>query len=212
LEYYGTPVGDGLSVHSFECSADCSSTFLGDGEPVTVIREHLHMHMTGTRMTNEQVRDGKVVRSSSAEVWEFDQNGSLSIQQGVFQILPGDSFRTSCYYRGKADTVFGLASAEEMCMSFMYYYPRAKSLAFDNFTIPWYCGYSYPGLEFCSNEYTASALDDDKQLNRQFGQCVSDTEPEQDDEEEPIDVSGSVLKGRFGLLSAIASIALAHLL
>lgn len=63
-------------------------------------------------MTNEQIRNGEVVRESSVEVWEFDQNGNVPIQQDVFQIFPGDSFRTNCYYRGTKDTTFGLGSQE----------------------------------------------------------------------------------------------------
>jgi len=38
----GEPVGEDYSRHSFECNSSCSSTFLD--EPVTVVREHLHMH------------------------------------------------------------------------------------------------------------------------------------------------------------------------
>lgn len=114
VDLFGTPVGEGLVSHSFECSGGCSSTFLSadDDESVTVIREYLHMHATGTRMTNEQIRNGQVVRQASVEVWEFDQNGNVPVQQEPFQILPGDSFRTNCYYRGNKDTTFGLGSQE----------------------------------------------------------------------------------------------------
>ena len=196
-------------MHRFECSTDCSSTFLGNGEPVTVFREHLHMHGTGTRITNEQLRNGKVVRSASAEVWEFDQNGNLPIQQDSFQIQPNDSFRTSCYYRGKTNTTFGLGSADEMCIAYLYYYPK-KSLEVENFTIPWLCGYSDPGLEFCFNDYTLSALDEEKQLNREFGECASDTEPQPTDKGEPVEVSGCVSKDILGALYVLSAIILVH--
>lgn len=200
LNLFGTPVGEGLSFHSFTCSGDCSSTFLS--EPVTVVREYLHMHGTGTRMTNEQLRNGEVVRNSSVEVWEFDQNGNVPIQQQPFQIFPGDSFRTNCYYRGKADTTFGLGSQEgespfptlsvfrraltphcipfasiafvsEMCIVFAYYYPL-KRIAVDGVgDIPWHCGYDDPGFEVCFVEYDSFPLTKDDQLNRLFGgqQC-----------------------------------------
>ena len=178
---------------------------------MTVFREHLHMHATGTRIANEQLRSGEVVRSSSIEVWEFDQNGNPPIQEDNFQIQPGDSFRTSCFYRGEVNTTFGLGSANEMCISYLYYYPR-KSLEVENFTIPWLCGYSEPGLEFCFNDYTSSALADERKLNREFGTCLSDTDPKPADDEEPVELSGSVAKVSFGSLHVVVALILAQLL
>ena len=46
ISLFGEPIGDGLSRHTFECPASCSQLALVD-EPVTVLREHLHMHKTG---------------------------------------------------------------------------------------------------------------------------------------------------------------------
>ena len=46
----GQEVGDGITAHEFSCPDSCSNKF---DQPVTVIREALHMHRTGVRMTNE---------------------------------------------------------------------------------------------------------------------------------------------------------------
>jgi hypothetical protein len=185
VNLYGEAVGEGLSSHQFECPGSCSATFL-DEEPVTVIREYLHMHGTGSRMTNEQIRDGVAIRQSNVEVWDFDQNGNFPVKQESFEVQPGDSFRTSCYYRGNSDTIFGLASQEEMCISFIYYYPR-KTEKMGQSEFPWVCGYGIDQLDnACNAEYTQTALETDMQLNREFGarktQCnlanTSETAPE----------------------------------
>lgn len=91
-------VGDGLTEHVFECSAGCSSVFAN--KPVTVIREHLHMHETGYAMKNELIRNGEVVHVGQNNFYDFDQSGGPAPQQEPFQILPGDAFRTTCNYKG----------------------------------------------------------------------------------------------------------------
>jgi len=139
----GRGVGDGFSKHAFSCPGSCSQLFLD--EPITVIREHLHMHQIGTRMTQEQIRNGKVVRTGTIEVWDFDQNGNAPVQQDPYEILPGDSFKTTCYYdsskkRVAGDVDFGLASSDEMCISFLYYYPQKIFTTNNNDNYPWICG------------------------------------------------------------------------
>lgn len=39
----------------------------------------LHMHKTGTRMTNELIRDGKVINKAVSDVYDFDQQVSDEI-------------------------------------------------------------------------------------------------------------------------------------
>jgi len=178
----GHSVGEGYNVHQFDCPSSCSGLYLADGEPVTVLREYLHMHAVGARMTNEQIRNDDVVRTASTEVWEFNANGNIATKQEPYQLLPGDSFRTKCYYNGNSDSVFGLASQEEMCIAFLYYYPRRTfdvQLAEGNFSIPWLCGNGIDWLEgTCSAEYSGGTLEGEDGLNRKFGalksQCLLD--------------------------------------
>jgi hypothetical protein len=115
---FGQPVGAGLTKHEFDCPAACSSFV---NQEVTVLREYLHMHQIGQRMTNEQIRGDKVIRAGHVEHWDFEQNGNGAVQQGSFVISPGDSFKTTCYYDDKdGSRIFGLGSAQEMCMAFLY--------------------------------------------------------------------------------------------
>jgi hypothetical protein len=115
LSLEGTSIGEGLSEWTFDCDTMCSTVALG-GESVTVIDESLHMHMMGTRMVNELIRDGEVVHTSAVEVFDFDQQGSYRVQMNPYEVKPGDTFRTSCYYRDGKE--FGYGSDQEMCSKF----------------------------------------------------------------------------------------------
>ena len=227
VDLFGSSVGNGLTSHSFECPGECSSLFLqeqqdddNDNEPVepsvTVIREYLHMHQVGTRITNEQIRNGQVIRQASIEVWDFDQNGNAAVQQEPYEVLPGDSFRVSCYYRGTDKTTFGLGSRDEMCIAFLYYYPR-KSLQISAddgsgenvFKLPWMCAYGLDEfLPQCAPSYDATPLEDASWLNREFGepQCKPTTggtnEP---DVETSSSAALSVGGGHFHILFAAAA-------
>jgi Copper type II ascorbate-dependent monooxygenase, C-terminal domain len=163
----GTPIEDGLTKYSFSCGGSCSSLVLADGEPVTVISETLHMHQTGVRMTNELIRDGEVVKTGKVDVFEFDAQGSFLVQQTNFQVQPGDSFRTTCYYRD--GTAFGMSSQEEMCIAFYLYYP-ARQLDFGAFgSFPWFCAYGIDELPVCNEEMEVTALTSVEDLGRTFG-------------------------------------------
>jgi Copper type II ascorbate-dependent monooxygenase, C-terminal domain len=162
---FGQPVGTGLSVHQFECPGSCSELA---GQEVTVLREYLHMHQVGLRITNEQIRDGEVIHTASVEHWEFHQNGNAAVQQGSFVVQPGDGFKTSCYYNdADGSKTFGLASAEEMCMAFLYYYPRRTFDLGQGFNSSWLCGFDmfFPQ---CEATYEKRALDSIEELNRQY--------------------------------------------
>jgi len=160
----GQPVGQGLMQHSFECDGGCSQLFLQ--KPVMVVRELLHMHQNGVSMYNQQVRDGEVIRSGSVDFFNFAQNGGPAVQQDPFEVKPGDGFKTVCHYRSQDDVAFGLSSQDEMCIAFLFYYPR--QLLQD--VLPWACGYN---LDFfppqCSSDYDSATLTADSDLDRTFG-------------------------------------------
>lgn len=189
----GQPVGDGLSRHTLTCPETCSQLSLD--EPVTVLREFMHMHQKGTivkilleiffllpgcesshqsssaigtRMVNEMYRGEEKVHEGIIEVWEYDQQSSAVVNQGPFQIEAGDSFRTTCYYRTENDTKFGLSSQDEMCIAFLFYYPRKMLMG----RFPWFCGVGLPGGT-CTADYESALLSSDDGLGRQFGDVAS---------------------------------------
>jgi hypothetical protein len=161
----GQPVGIGLSAHQFECPGSCSELAR---QEVTVLREYLHMHQAGLRMTNELIRDGEVIHTASVEYWEFEQNGNIAVQQGNFMVEPGDGFRTTCYYEDPdGSKAFGLSSAEEMCIASLYYYPRQTFDIGQGLNFSWYCGFDmlFPQCEATHEE---RALDSHEELHREF--------------------------------------------
>lgn len=158
-------VGDGLSKHQFDCPASCSSIALT--QPVTVVREYLHMHKTGTAMDNLHIRDGQVIRAGQVEYYDFSQQGAYVVPQEPFEIQPGDSFQTTCQYKSNGDTVFGLSSSEEMCIAFLFYYPR-QQLSLGNFDLPFTCGYNIP-IPGCASDWEQTDLESVADLNRTFG-------------------------------------------
>lgn len=157
----GEPVGEGIMEHSFACPGECSAFALGGTEPVTVVREYLHMHQSGVAMRNEQFRDGQLIRTGHADFFNFDQQGSQVVEQEPFQVLPGDAFRTVCQYNATNGELFGLSSQEEMCIAFLFYYPIRLVGGF-----PWICAHDIP-FPACSEAYESRQLEQVE--NRTFG-------------------------------------------
>ena len=102
-----------------------------------------------------------------------NRQGSFHTPQEFYQVLPGDSFRTTCYY--KDGSKFGPGSEDEMCIAFIWYYP-AREL----FGMPWICPHGVPDFgSGCSTELEFGDLDSVDDLGRSFGvssgKCVATT-------------------------------------
>lgn len=172
----GESIPRGLSNFNFKCGSECSALALD--EPVTVVREFAHMHQSGVSSYTEQIRDGEVIRTGHADYFDFYHQGTHAIQQEPYQIQPGDSFNTACFYRNSDDgRQFGLASGDEMCMTFLLYFPRKEVAP----GFQWMCGvgFSEMGLEACESTWDSAVLQDDESMNRVFGtpstECKADT-------------------------------------
>jgi hypothetical protein len=110
--------------------------------------------------------------------YDFTQAGvCISGSQEALQSHRGDSFNVVCYYNeepfGVNRTLFGVASFQEMCMAFLWYYPRVP-------TLPGLCG---PGVDqlipgICGSNFTYNKLEDESDSGRTFGKasdvCSSD--------------------------------------
>jgi Copper type II ascorbate-dependent monooxygenase, C-terminal domain/Copper type II ascorbate-dependent monooxygenase, N-terminal domain len=166
VQLFGEPVGRGMSEHTFECGGGCSALALPT-TGVTVLRSYLHMHKTGMQMSNELIRNGTVVNKAKVEYFDFAQQGNQAVQAEPYKVLPGDAFRVQCRYRNPQDdtgAVFGLGSSDEMCISYLLYYPRQ---IIEEFESPWFCGYRF--ADPCSTDYSSRELDDNDELGRIFG-------------------------------------------
>jgi Copper type II ascorbate-dependent monooxygenase, C-terminal domain len=124
-------------------------------------------------MSNSHVRNGEVIRRAEAQFWDFDQQGSLTVVQQPFTIAPGDSFRTSCIYNTQNDEQFGLASSQEMCIAFLFYYPR-QAFNFGDLELPYLCGMRFGDFyPACNVDWSNSSLSDMSHVGRSFGVAPS---------------------------------------
>ncbi len=116
--------------HSFYCPPSCfSSSRLGqNNKSVTVFRMVLHMHQSGSRMTNVHLdANGTILHASEANYFDFSRGAGYAVRgdSASYQIKEGDSFVTSCYFATK-DVSWGSSSGEEMCQTFIWYYPKQE--------------------------------------------------------------------------------------
>ncbi len=111
------------------------NNFVDENDPsgqhvITVFKEVFHMHKTGARMTSIQFNSsGEPVRAAEINYFDFRQSAGFSTRSQVpFQIQPGDSFATTCYFE-EPGVLFGSGSNQEMCQIFLWYYPKSNGLS-----------------------------------------------------------------------------------
>jgi hypothetical protein len=151
-------IGVGKTKHEFTCPSTCTSSSF-DVDEVTVI--------SGKRIITELFRGDKIVNTASVDYWEFDQNGAAVVRQKPYKLKKGDNYHTTCYFESYKNTKFGLASSDEMCMVFIYYYPKQSS--FIN------CGPHFYQSS-CDASYSSSTLASDSFFDREMTDTTSTSE------------------------------------
>jgi hypothetical protein len=117
------------------------------------------------RSVTELFRGDKIVNTASVDYWDFDQNGAAVVRQKPYKLKKGDNYHTTCYFESYKNTKFGLGSSEEMCMVFIYYYPKQSSFidcSPGNFYLP-----------SCSSSYSSSTLASDSFFDRAMSDTTS---------------------------------------
>merc|ERR1711998_478147 len=70
--------------------------------------------------------DKSLKQNRVVEHYDFDQQGGYAASGG-FKIQKGDTFEVDCYYHNTGATAnFGAGSSQEMCIDFIYYYPKQE--------------------------------------------------------------------------------------
>jgi hypothetical protein len=174
-----------LRYHEFTCPSTCTESILSplvsttqvkSAAPMTIpqemviVNELLHMHETGTRMVNSVLdKNGTKKHEGWIDYWDVTQSGLFPASSGTgsFTLAAGDSIETRCYFDATKSTKestrvtnWGDASQDEMCLVFLWYYPRQPNAAS--------CGYGIR-QRACSAKHVSERLDHDEQLNRVFG-------------------------------------------
>jgi len=74
-----------------------------------------------------------LLRQTSVEYYDFNHQGETLSDSAAYgtvrewTIKPGDSFLVQCFYNSDGTRRFGLGSNDEMCIDFVYYYPRTAA-------------------------------------------------------------------------------------
>lgn len=172
LSLDGQPVGQGLTEWKFECPSTCTERHLGSGRkgqntPITIIvfAQLLHMHSAGKRMTMSQIREGRVVREAHVDYYDYRAAGAVPVRQPVvpYEVTPGDSFSVSCFYEDPNNTtIYGKSFRDEMCISFMWYYPEVRSFLGT-------CGANNNFDPSCDGHFSSTSLPHKNAMGRRFG-------------------------------------------
>ncbi|XP_062127901.1 MOXD1 homolog 1 [Drosophila sulfurigaster albostrigata] len=122
------PPGQKLYRNVGICGPSCSNVmFPKDG--IKIISSTLHSHRAGRKMSLRHVRDGKeldrIVEDDNYD-YKYQQYHQLANETVV---LPGDYIITDCAYETvhrKRATFGGYSTKQEMCLSFITYYPKIE--------------------------------------------------------------------------------------
>ena len=117
------------------------------------------MHANGKQTVNTLYsEDGNEVHSATGEFFDFDQSGILAVRQNPYSMKRGDYYKTTCYYESYDNTKIGRSSKDEMCMTFLYYYPKQE-----NFLT---CSPNQVFPPFCEATYEKTMLDASSKFDR----------------------------------------------
>ncbi|XP_066153035.1 MOXD1 homolog 1 [Euwallacea fornicatus] len=108
------------------CSLGCTKeVFPKDG--INVVSVMLHSHLAGRKLKLIHIRAGKEMQPlAQDDRYDFNYQQSRALSQDT-TILPGDGLITECTYYTEdriRPTLGGYSTRDEMCLSFVLYYPR----------------------------------------------------------------------------------------
>ncbi|XP_078364957.1 DBH-like monooxygenase protein 1 [Oculina patagonica] len=110
-----------------ECTAEGlkGSTLPGGG--IRIFAANLHTHLAGHAARTRHVRKGvelpEIIRDDHYD-FNFQE---FQIPSKEITVMPGDSLITVCDYRSEENMIRGgLGTNDEMCLSYLYYYPKVN--------------------------------------------------------------------------------------
>jgi hypothetical protein len=109
--------------------------------------------------------EGEEMQTEYVDNYDSNQVGAYTVPKQPFKVNPGDSSDVVCYYNEEPfghNRTFDLASFDEMCQAFLWYYPR----------VPTFAGLCGPGLDEafpgCGSNFTYTKLEDESEIGRMF--------------------------------------------
>jgi hypothetical protein len=107
------------------CAAGCTSQYI-PAEGVTVVAAMLHSHLLGTALRTTVIRNGIEYPLVINDAYDFNYQ-TYDYVTPFFKLLPGDHINTQCVYTSldrNLTTLGGIETTNEMCLSYIVYYPR----------------------------------------------------------------------------------------
>eukprot|EP00475_Leptophrys_vorax_P039811 TRINITY_DN7261_c0_g1_i1.p1 TRINITY_DN7261_c0_g1~~TRINITY_DN7261_c0_g1_i1.p1 ORF type:complete len:356 (+),score=52.29 TRINITY_DN7261_c0_g1_i1:677-1744(+) len=162
--------------YEFSCPTVCTSNYPSN---LTFFGSMLHMHGLGT-MIYSTLTSGSTGMTTTLNRVEYFDYGFQQITPINMSFSPGDRINTHCIYStlGISSPVkFGIATTNEMCLQFLFYYPKMDITACTYFSLG-----SYGNTTFCGNGISLSGVSDPYTLDntsfliKQFGlasQCTA---------------------------------------
>jgi hypothetical protein len=117
----------GASKFSISCPGTCTETFLNNS--ITLISAQLHMHAVGDAIKVEHTRAGEVLNTFKTEYYDYAFQDIVPASEAAGVVVqPGDGFDIECVYKTNEQIYFGPESHNEMCISFIMYYPKLSDI------------------------------------------------------------------------------------
>ncbi|KAL9918508.1 MOXD1 homolog 1 [Glossina fuscipes fuscipes] len=120
------PPGQKLYRNVGICGPSCSNVMFPE-TGIKIISGILHSHRAGRKMTLRHVRDGKELpRIIEDDNYDYNYQQVRQLENETV-VMPGDYIITDCAYETsnrKRPTFGGYSTKQEMCLSFLTYYPR----------------------------------------------------------------------------------------
>jgi len=118
------PAGTTQDINA-RCPGDCTSRFDAN---LHIFSAMLHAHKAGTQVQTTLLdAEGNWKADLGSEpFYDFNFQSQIALEPPV-EMAPGDQINTRCRFNteGRTETTkFGLASKDEMCLTYLWYYPK----------------------------------------------------------------------------------------
>ncbi|XP_070581119.1 DBH-like monooxygenase protein 1 homolog [Ptychodera flava] len=153
------PKANKFTLSSY-CSSDCSRKGLTDSNmnetELHVFASLLHSHLAGRAIRLRHIRDGvELPMLAQDEHYDFNYQEYVHFKEEV-TIRAGDSFIVECDYETKdreTITYGGLGTYQEMCLAFLYAYPRSHFYYCESLLLPEFLAHSVGIQEVVQESY-----------------------------------------------------------
>lgn len=131
------PKMDRISLE-YTCRNDFLNNIFGDNEKITIFAHLPHTHLAGRSLYSKVIRNKKEVEYiGNNKYYDFNYQYVNFLKKPVV-MRRGDELSVNCIYstlNRNRSVVSGLATHDEMCLDFLWYYPKSSTFndCYDNF-------------------------------------------------------------------------------